>query len=69
MPGMEIYKPVFIPGCTLVAASIPLFVFANVNKRKAKRAVGLSLKASDLDIKLPNGAQSTQPALGICFHF
>lgn len=65
----DIYKPVFVPGCILVAASIPQFVLANVNKRKAKRAVGLSLKASDLDISLPNGAKSALSALGICFHF
>lgn len=65
----DIYKPVFVPGCALVAASIPMFVLANVNKRKAKRAAGLSLNVSNIEESFPNGTKRQQPALGISINF
>lgn len=63
------WKAVFYAGASATAASIPLFVFANINKKRAKQAIEFSLSSSNLQMTLPNGMIQTQPALGFCFNF
>lgn len=59
----------FAPASALVAGGVTMFVFAHRNKRRAKRAVGLSLNVSPVEVRRPDGARSQQPALGICIRF
>ena len=63
------WKAVFYAGASATAASIPLFVFANINKKRAKQAIEFSLSSSSIQMALPNGMIQTQPALGVCFNF
>ena len=59
------WKAVFYTGASATAASIPLFVFANINKKRAKQAI----EFSNIQMTLPNGMIQTQPALGFCINF
>lgn len=63
------WKAVFYTSVGVTAASIPLFVFANINKKQAKQAIEFSLSSSNIQMALPNGMLQTQPALGFCIHF
>lgn len=63
------WKAVFYTSVGVTAASIPLFVFANINKKRAKQAIEFSLSSSNIQMALPNGMLQTQPALGFCIHF
>lgn len=63
------WKAVFYTGASATAASIPLFVFANINKKRAKQAIEFSLSSSSIQMTLPNGMIQTQPALVFCINF
>lgn len=63
------WKAVFYTSVGVTAASIPLFVFANINKKQAKQAIEFSLSSSNIQMALPNGMLQTQPALGFAFIF
>ena len=63
------WKAVFYTSVGITVASIPLFVLANINKKRAKQAIEFSLSSSNIQIALPNGMLQTQPALGFCIHF
>lgn len=63
------WRVVFYTSASVTAASIPLFVFANINKKQAKQAIEFSLNSSSIRMALPNGMIQTQPALGFCINF
>lgn len=63
------WKAVFYTSVGITVASIPLFVLANTNKKRAKQAIEFSLSSSNIQMALPNGMLQTQPALGFCIHF
>lgn len=63
------WKAVFYTSVGITVASIPLFVLANINKKRAKQAIEFSLSSSNIQMALPNGMLQTQPALGFCIHF
>lgn len=65
----SLYTALLITSLGVTASSIPLFIFANKNKIKAKRTVELSLNASHIYMSLPNGRQQVEPALGLCINF
>ncbi len=61
---------VFTVGGVLVgASSIPLFVAAHKNKKKAKNVVSLSLNCSRASTPLANGTKHTNMLLGACLNF
>ena len=49
---------IFTPASALVAGGVTMFVFAHRNKLRAKRAVGLSLNVSPMEVRRPDGARS-----------
>jgi len=56
-------------GAAIAAASIPLFVAAHKNKKKAKNAVSLSLNCSGVSAPSTNGTKRSNLLLGACLNF
>lgn len=56
-------------GVAISAASIPLFVAAHKNKKKAMNGVSLSLNCSKVSVPLANGVKQTNTLLGACLNF
>lgn len=56
-------------GVVIAAASIPLFVAAHRNKKKAKNAVALSFNCSSTTAPVADGARRRNPMLGVCLNF
>ena len=58
-----------VGGALIAAASIPLFVAAHKNKKKAKEAVSLSLKCSTASAPSRYGSKRSDFLLGACLNF
>lgn len=68
--AQPVFGAAFIGGGVIIgAASIPLFVAAHRNKKKAKNAVSLSLNCSTATTPVARGARHRSPMLGACLNF